>query len=158
MVEFSAPVGTPPPGTGIPVPNAPTGEIELHGEYTLKAGDFLPAFEDRSGGHPPPPAPVVYTSFNGLALELVPWAGEQVAYLVPQQGFDDPGAMRFIVDAPDRAYERYELVTGREPTPYAPTTYQGLDTIAVVPETCGAGCGYLGFTGIEIQTAFAEEL
>jgi hypothetical protein len=93
---------------------------------------------------------VAYTAFDGTVLELIPWAGQHVAYLVPEdRGFDDPATLQFLVSATDAAYEWYAATTGLEPTPYAPTQYAGLSTVAFVPETCGFGCGYLGFTGIE---------
>lgn len=93
---------------------------------------------------------VTYTAFNGTVLELTPWPGEHVAYLTPQNlGFDDPAAMQFLVSATDAAYEWYAATTGQEPIPYAPTQYDGLSTVAFVPDTCGFGCGYLGYTGIE---------
>lgn len=53
----------------------------------------------------------------------------------------------------DRAYERYSDVTGgREPERFL--THEGRATIAIVPSTCGAGCAYLGQTGIEIMEPY----
>ena len=45
-------------------------------------------------------------------------------------------------------YEFYTKATGREPAKNR--TYEGRSTVAVVAKTCGAGCGYLGATGIEL--------
>lgn len=40
VVQFFAPIGSPPPGTERPAPDAPTGEIVLAGEYELTRDDF----------------------------------------------------------------------------------------------------------------------
>jgi hypothetical protein len=66
----------------------------------------------------------------------------------------DPAVVTKMVAALDEAWEYYQSLTGREPTPYF--TYNNLATIAVVDDTCGAGCGFLGFTGIEILRPFFE--
>ena len=96
------------------------------------------------------PTAVSYTSFKGGTYQLWAWPGTHVAILTPDA--DLCGAtMRDLIAAYDAAYELYTDATGREPIKYPPTLYQGRGTIAVVPEgaTCGAACGYLGFTGIE---------
>lgn len=41
VVQFYAPIGTPPPDVEIPVPSAPSGEIVLAGEHALTADDFV---------------------------------------------------------------------------------------------------------------------
>ncbi len=41
VVQFSAPLGAPDPGTPPTGPEAPTGEIELIGEHYLRADDFI---------------------------------------------------------------------------------------------------------------------
>ena len=41
VVQFSAPLGSPLPGTPPTVPLGPSGEIELAGEHRLEAGDFI---------------------------------------------------------------------------------------------------------------------
>ena len=56
-----------------------------------------------------------------------------------------------IVGAVVWAWDFYAEVTGREPVKWYETSIDGLGTVAAVPSTCGAGCGYLGFTGIEIK-------
>jgi hypothetical protein len=99
-----------------------------------------------------------YVSFQGDVLDLAAWRGEHVAYLTPGGGGEDPGAMRFVLEGTDAAYEWYRSVTGREPSAWAPTMLDGLATVAVVPATCGAACGYLGFTGIEILEPFWADL
>ena len=96
---------------------------------------------------------VTYTPF---APELSPitmnvWRGSEVALLTPADNLDryDPSVLPHIAGTLDRAWDFYAEITGREPDPLK--EIDGLTTIAVVPKTCGAGCGYLGVTGIEIQ-------
>ncbi|SDL39670.1 calcium-binding protein [Paracoccus chinensis] len=99
---------------------------------------------------------VNYVSFQGDTLDLTPWVGEHVALLTPPDMSLDPAVVSDMLTALDRAWEFYRSITGREPVPWEPTTHEGRSTIAVVDSTCGAGCGYLGFTGIEILRPFFE--
>jgi hypothetical protein len=64
--------------------------------------------------------------------------------------------MSKILTALDSAWEFYSDVTGREPTPHF--ELDGRATIAVVQNTCGAGCGFLGLTGIEIMPEYFQIL
>ena len=52
VVQFFAPVGTPPADEAIPAPSGPRGEIVLAGEYHLTAADFVlsPVSADASRG------------------------------------------------------------------------------------------------------------
>jgi len=56
----------------------------------------------------------------------------------------------------DTTYNYYNSATGREPSIYAPTFINNRTTIADVPATCGAGCGFLGATGLELQNGFFD--
>jgi len=96
---------------------------------------------------------VPYTSFQGETYSLYPWYGQKIV-LLTLSGSLDPTAMQAIVAALDAAYGVYETITGREPTPWGPAVLNGRNTIAEVPDghTCGAGCAYIGFTGIEIDS------
>ncbi len=100
---------------------------------------------------------VSYTSFEGDTYMLAAWRGSNVAVLT-QDASLDPVAMGELVGAIDQGYSVYQTITGREPNPWGPTTLDGLSTIAQVDSTCGAGCGYLGFTGIEILSSFFEDV
>ncbi|MCL4859219.1 MAG: CAP domain-containing protein [Caldilineaceae bacterium] len=94
--------------------------------------------------------PYAYTSFDGLELQLYPYEGEQIALLVADPDLDETVLTR-IVTAIDGAYAYYQQATGREPAPHY--QYNGRATVAVAPSTCsgrGAGCGFLGWTGIEL--------
>jgi hypothetical protein len=53
----------------------------------------------------------------------------------------------------DSAYAYYADITGQSPEG---KLYNGKLTIAQVPGTCGAGCGYLGASGIEILDYFMD--
>ena len=91
----------------------------------------------------------LYTSFEGRSYTMHVWQGSNVALLTPTslQPAPDSATLLRIEDVLDAAYDYYLLATGRKPISYAPTTVNGRATIAVVESTCGAGCGYLGFTG-----------
>ena len=100
--------------------------------------------------------PVSYTDFDGHAETLVPWQGEKVVVLTDPRTARDPDVMTRLVGALDRAYGYYADTTGR--TPALNKSLNGRDTVAEVPHTCGAGCGYLGSTGIEVQTYYFESM
>lgn len=125
-----------------------------------RAVDPNDAFSWRCYRRPPPPSTVVqlspinYRAFDGHYETLVPWQGEEVSVLSKNGVARDPDAMIRLVSALDRAYRFYTHVSGREPTPYS--TLNGRDTIAQVSSTCGAGCGYLGYHGVEIADPFFE--
>jgi len=55
-----------------------------------------------------------------------------------------------------KAYDFYFSATGRKPNLLF--NYNGKTTIAEVDNTCGAGCGYLGQTGIEILGYYFNHL
>lgn len=93
---------------------------------------------------------VQYQSFQNQTFTLRPWMGTNIALLTPTSLTLDSNVVIKILAALDRAYECYFLANGRKPIAYDPTTLYGRDTISVVPSTCGAGCAYLGFNGIEI--------
>jgi serralysin len=78
------------------------------------------------------------------------WRGSDVALLTPADELNryQPNVLQKIVGALDRAWNFYARVTGREPSLFQ--QIDGLATVAVVPSTCGAGCAFLGQTGIEI--------
>lgn len=97
--------------------------------------------------------PTSYRSFDGTSLSLFAFEGQKVALLL-DSATQDPAAIQQTLAAFDAAYTYYANVTGRLPTPFAATTYNGKLTIAQVPTTCGAGCGYVGFNGIEIESGY----
>lgn len=101
---------------------------------------------------------VSYTAFNGTSYTLQPWLGEKVAILTPVGGFYQSNVMARILSALDQAWTYYAKATGGQPAAYDPTFLQGHDTIAVVNDTCGAGCSYVGYTGTEILSQYFQTL
>lgn len=93
--------------------------------------------------------PVAYTSFppQEAQLMLYPWEGRNLVLLTASQSYQ-PAVIAKIVSTLDAAYDYYVAVTGR--TPSLHYSMNGKGTIAEVDVTCGAGCGYLGLTGIEL--------
>lgn len=108
-----------------------------------------------SDGSAQAPQPVMYTSINQDYLTLYPVIGRNIVLLAPSPELD-PAVLQQMVDTFDRAYDFYKSVTGREPSLYL--NYHEMPSIAVVPTTCGAGCGYLGMSGIELQADYFEKL
>lgn len=102
-----------------------------------------------------PSSTVAYKSIQGQSYNLYPWFGQKIVVLTRSNALD-PSVMSKIVSALDAAFGIYEDVTGTDPSPYAPTTLNGRDTIAEVPDgaTCGAGCTYIGANGSEVTSTF----
>jgi hypothetical protein len=87
---------------------------------------------------------------RGLSSHLTPWTGTNVVFLTTDDTLD-PGLMGIWVSRLDAGWQLYADLTGRVPSPLR--QFEGKVTIAAVPEydlTCGAGCGYVGATGIEL--------
>lgn len=109
-----------------------------------------------AGFMPAQDAQTTYQSFANTNIPMNVWIGNNVALLTPVAKTFETTAVRRIVGALDGAYLYYATVNGREPA--AGRTYQGRATVAVVDSTCGAGCGFLGFTGIELTEATFQVL
>lgn len=99
---------------------------------------------------------VPYKSFEGTDMTMNVIEGNHIALLIPMTTFNqyDPDVLTAMVQVYDKAYAYYRLMTGKTPILYA--NYHGKGTLAVVEKTCGAGCGYLGATGIEIGAGMWE--
>ena len=120
-----------------------------------------PAAERQETDRPPlaPGKPIDYTRFaiqprswksRGLSLELTPWEGKKVVFLTTDAKLDH-GLMGIWVSRLDEGWQLYADLTGRSPGAFH--QINGKPTIAAVPTaavTCGAGCGYIGVTGIEL--------
>jgi hypothetical protein len=91
-----------------------------------------------------------YISFEHTSLNLFKWEGTKVMLLSASDTLDAITMAKWVA-VMDSAYNYYTLATGREPARNTNFTYiNNRSTLADVPSTCGAGCGYLGTTGIEM--------
>lgn len=91
---------------------------------------------------------VKYTTFENRTEYLYPWLGSRVAVLTKNADLDRR-VMQRMVDVLDTTYDYYARTTGK--TPRKHREHEGRVSIAQVTKTCGAGCGYLGATGIEVM-------
>ena len=98
---------------------------------------------------------IEYKAFNNIKYQLCPCVGKNIALLVPPSIYEK-SILNTIVAKIDLAYDFYFITTGKTPTLYY--KYLTYATIAVVNSTCGAGCGFLGATGIEIITEYFNTL
>ncbi|MBL9137714.1 MAG: DUF1565 domain-containing protein, partial [Verrucomicrobiales bacterium] len=98
---------------------------------------------------------IPYTTFDGRLVTRALVKGQKVA-LLPSDPTLHPPTLDRIASALDRAYDAYLAAAGRPPQPYR--MIQGLLPIAAVDQTCGAGCGYLESTGIELQQVTFDRL
>ena len=102
---------------------------------------------------------VTYTTFGEEPFEtlnLYPYKGSKMAILANSDSLDATTMSKWL-RAMDGAYSFYASATGREPDPLEDTLIDGLSTIARVDATCGAGCGHMGTTGIEILNNYFDE-
>jgi hypothetical protein len=81
---------------------------------------------------------------------LLPWPGSNVVFLTTNGTYRADVMGRWVARL-DAGWALYADLTGARPEPLKQLS--GKATIAAVPDfafTCGAGCGYLGATGIEL--------
>ena len=91
---------------------------------------------------------VSYRAFDGTVYALTRFRGRHVALLLPDSwlggdALDEP-LVRSFLDRSDLVYAQLLDLVGVEPAG------AGLLPIAIVPQTCGWGCGFVGSKGIEI--------
>lgn len=87
---------------------------------------------------------------------LFPWVGENVAFLTMTDSFDQK-IMNQFVGSLDQGWGTYLRFTGKAPRMHR--SVQGKAPIAAIPDgglTCGAGCGYVGATGIEANYFYSS--
>jgi hypothetical protein len=101
------------------------------------------------------PTQVAYRSFRGEETTRFAWMGEHVAFLTIQDDLD-PVVMKKLCATFDQAYDFYIDATGTAPKPLK--LHDGRLCIAEVQNTCGAGCGHIGATGIELMPQFFQVL
>jgi hypothetical protein len=92
-----------------------------------------------------------------LETDLIPWRGEEIIFLA-LPGDHDPALMSGWVRQLDQGWRLYADLTGAAPRLFK--HIDGKPVIAAVPTsrvTCGAGCGYLGATGIELARFYEHD-
>jgi hypothetical protein len=85
-----------------------------------------------------------------LSTRMSAWNGKQVVVLTTTPDFDSRVMAQFVARL-DGAWLLYKDIVGESPRLHRHV--DGKPTIAAVPDaalTCGAGCGYVGATGIEV--------
>jgi len=105
------------------------------------------------------PFATTYTTQKGAVLSLYAWPGSKYAFLSKTPSYN-PVTMRYILNAADGAWNYYATTVGKLPGIYF--NYKGLGTIADTGvggvDLCGAGCTYIGATGMEIDDDVANAL
>ena len=99
-----------------------------------------------------------YQSFDNETIQLYPWEGKKVVVMTVSKNLD-PIIMGRILTALDLSYATYNELTNF--TPVSAKSYNGKLLIAEIPQNlknCGAGCGYLGATGIQIYDKYFLKL
>jgi len=88
-----------------------------------------------------------YPQFEGGHLDLSYLESKHILLLLPSGNFN-ADTLASILQTYDLAYELASEISGREPN-LSPLETEKLP-LAIVPATCGPGCGRLGRKGIEI--------
>jgi len=103
------------------------------------------------------PTPVAYRPFGDApVLQLRPYVGRNVALLLDPARSPERIVTDRVVSAIDRAWDWYRDFFGR--TPVTNRTHAGKSTIAEVEPNCGAGCGLIASTGIQLSSATMSRL
>jgi PKD repeat protein len=101
------------------------------------------------------PYPQSYFSFGRDALNLNAWEGSKVMILSRNKNLNRATMFKWL-KVMDTTYGYYRNCTGKEPFFLTSTYINNRTTIADVTNTCGAGCAYLGNTGIELQNTYFD--
>jgi hypothetical protein len=152
--------------------------IELDGTKYSAPGDYMTYIRGDGGEYPYDgtmwwggelifltenlltPIPYPYKSFDSDSYDLFLWEGESIVLLTRTDQLDGK-VMKELISIIDGAFEFYFNATGRKPTIHPTFNYNGKTTIAEVESTCGgegAGCGFLGWTGIELLNQYFDHL
>ena len=94
-----------------------------------------------------------YTSFQKDKYSLYSTEGKNVVLLTKNKL--KTADAKFLIDYLDDAWSFYADRASGEPS--EGSSYNGKVIIAEVDKTCGAGCGYLGAQGIEIQSDYMQK-
>jgi alpha-tubulin suppressor-like RCC1 family protein len=117
------------------------------GTYTQRNMPVKVVFNDM----PIKPVATTYTDFSGKTQSLFAWEGRYVAILSKSSTLSSQVMSKWLA-AVDHAYQYYWWTTGFRPD--NAKTYNGKLVIAEASSTCGAGCGYLNATGIELHSSY----
>jgi len=93
----------------------------------------------------------------GVSTQLIPWEGDQLVFLTTTSDLDN-NVMAQFVDRLNAGWKLYTELTGRRPK--MGRQWNGKAPIAAIPMgklTCGYGCGYIGFTGIEVSAFYKSD-
>lgn len=120
----------------------------------LTGGRGEPSSEPLEPGEPVDYRPLAFQpqvwDETKTSLMLLPWPGTNIVFLTTNGTYDRVLMGRWVSRL-DQGWAIYEDLTGAKPHPFK--QLDGKTTIAAVPGfkfTCGAGCGYVGSTGIEL--------
>jgi serralysin len=141
----------------------PDGPPDKFKSDTLDGLGTVPAAPAAVQGQPvgsaQPEKVVPYTSFDGETETLEAWEGRNVALLVPAGSSCSGPQARKMLKALDAAYDYYDGVAGRKPIEVPQRMVDGRLTIAWAAKTCegiGAGCGNVGYTGVEMAAPYYD--
>ena len=93
-----------------------------------------------------------------LKPQLVPWEGRNITFLTTDAELD-PLMVTHFVGCLDQGWETYAKLTGAKPGRFK--NLNGKPTVTAVPAgglTCGAGCGYIGVTGVELAMFYDQNV
>ncbi|WP_143156063.1 hypothetical protein [Cyclobacterium lianum] len=92
----------------------------------------------------------LYTHFSGETSALKVLSGQEVMLLYPKEDYK-VDSLEIMLETYDNAYMLAVEISGREPLP--PPQKTDKLPVAIVPSSCGRGCGRIGRKGIEITKA-----
>jgi serralysin len=122
----------------------------------LGAGAGLVLARDAWAQAGQPSSAARYTTFDRKILQLRPFVGRNISLLLDPARVTERVVIDRVLSAVDRAWDWYRGYFGRAPN--VSSTHAGKTTIAEVSGTCGAACGLLGYTGIEISSETMSRL
>ncbi|WP_146393901.1 calcium-binding protein [Allorhodopirellula solitaria] len=94
---------------------------------------------------------------QNVSFQMVPWSGKHVV-LLTTPGDYDPKTMTRIIGRLDAGWQLYLDLVGKAPKPLK--QIDNKTTICALPKpglSCGYGCGYVGFSGIEVAGFYDKD-
>jgi hypothetical protein len=96
-----------------------------------------------------------YIDFYGTKHHFISLESKEIQLLFSNKDYDKT-SLKKILDLYDSAYILAARISGEEPS--IDSAYREKLTLAVVPDTCGSGCGKLGMKGIELTEKKFDEV